>query len=349
LKGAFDRLPVVDVAALFSTAAAERRSVGRELDRAARTAGFLYVTGHGIAPERFVQLQAAAAEFFAQPDDVKMRHYIGNSRNHRGYVPPGEEVFYGKSKDLKEAYDLALDLPPDDADYLAGNRLLGPNVWPPEVPSFQPQISAYYDAALVFGRTLVRGFALGLGLDERHFDALVTKPPTQLRLVHYPPNLDVTSDSTGIGAHTDYECFTILHTTAPGLEVLNARGEWIDAPPVAGALVVNIGDLFEALTNGAWPSTTHRVRKVTVERYSFPLFFNLDYATRITALPGFLEVGQPPRYPELVAGEHLLAQTIQSFSYLQRELAAGKVALPERTLAPSSFGHASVPRPVNTP
>ena len=110
----------------------------------------------------------------------------------------------------------------------------------------------------------------------------MTKPPSQLRLVHYPPDPGVDPNSTGIGAHTDYEVFTILHTTGPGLEVLNARGASIDAPPIDGAFVVNIGDMFEVLTNGAWVSTTHRVRKVSRERYSFPFFFNFDYRTRVS-------------------------------------------------------------------
>ena len=145
----------------------------------------------------------------------------------------------------------------------------------------------------------------------------VTKPPSQLRLVHYPPDPGVDPNSTGIGAHTDYEVFTILHTTGPGLEVLNARGAWIDAPPIDGAFVVNIGDMFEVLTNGAWVSTTHRVRKVSRERYSLPFFFNFDYRTRVEPLARFVGASGP-RYGTVLAGDHLLAQTMQSFMYLKR-------------------------------
>ena len=108
--------------------------------------------------------------------------------------------------------------------------------------------------------------------------------------LHFPVGLDRKIDrdqrirlAHGIGAHTDYECFTLLHATAPGLEVLNGAGEWIEAPPLPGAFIVNIGDMLELLTNGEFLATTHRVRKVREERYSFPLFFNVDYATRIAS------------------------------------------------------------------
>ena len=129
-RGSFDYIPLVDVGGLFSDDLEARRQVARGLDRAARTAGFLYVKNHGMAPELVLRLEAAAKRFFGAPEEHKLRYYIGLSRNHRGYVPPGEEVFYGQSKDLKEAFDLALDLPSDDPDYRAGNRLLGPNVGP---------------------------------------------------------------------------------------------------------------------------------------------------------------------------------------------------------------------------
>ena len=131
--------------------------------------------------------------------------------------------------------------------------------------------------------------------------------------------------------------FTLLHATSPGLEVLNGEGQWIDAPPVPGAYVVNVGDMLEILTNGAFVATSHRVRKVSAERYSFPLFFCLDHDTRIEPLPRFVSPENPAR-ASLVAGEHLYAQTMQTFTYLKERLAQGQIALPEAARALSSFG-----------
>ncbi len=328
-------IPLVDVGPLFGADAAARQAAAAGLGRAARGVGFVYVTGHGVDPLLFEALLDATKRFFALPIEDKLRVYIGNSRNHRGYVPEGEEVFAGGTKDAKEAYDLSRDLPEDDPDYRAGNPLLGPNQWP-DLAGFAQAVSAYYDATFTLGRTLMEGFALALGEPPDLFDPYLTKPPSQLRLIHYPfdPGAE---DKPGIGAHTDYECFTLLRSTAPGLEVMDKSGEWIDAPPLANAYIVNIGDMLELWTNGEFVATSHRVRKVKEERYSFPLFFNVDYHTRVAPMPRFVAPGTPAR-PSLVAGEHLFAQTAQTFTYLRQRLARGELALPEASVGLSSFG-----------
>ncbi|MGY1604746.1 isopenicillin N synthase family dioxygenase [Geodermatophilus sp. SYSU D00815] len=330
----FTEVPVVDVSGLLGDDPAAHRRVADELGRAARDVGFFYVSGTGLDPALAADLLRVTTAFFALPLEEKMRTYIGRSTNHRGYVPEGEEVFAGGTRDLKEAFDLSAELPADDPDHLAG-RMLGPNQWP-EVPGFREAVGAWYDAVLALGRALLRGFALALGEPADAFDRFVTKPPSQLRLIHYP--YDPTAvDAVGIGAHTDYECFTLLLPTAPGLEVLNGAGEWIDVPPREGTLVVNVGDILETWTNGRFVATTHRVRKVKEERYSFPLFFNVDHETLVAPLPRFVADGEPTRVP-LVAGDHLFAQTAQSFTYLRRRLENGELALPEGSLALSSFG-----------
>jgi isopenicillin N synthase-like dioxygenase len=333
-RSGFERLPIVDVSGLRGEPAARARTAAA-LGTAAREAGFMYLCGHGIPEALFTGLRNASEAFFALPLARKMQTYIGHSRNHRGYVPEGEEVFYGGSIDRKEAFDLSMDLPPDDPDFLAGNPLLGPNQWP-DVPGFRAAVSAYYDAVFDLGRLLMRGFALALGESAEYFDPMITKPPSQLRLIHYPWQPDA-QDAPGIGAHTDYECFTLLHATAPGLEVLNGEGRWIEAPPVPGAFIVNTGDMLELLSNGMFVATSHRVRRVREERYSFPLFFNLDFHTRIAPLSRFVTAGAEVRAP-VIAGEHLHAQNCQSFSYLKQRLAQGTLALPAGALGPSSFG-----------
>ena len=169
-------------------------------------------------------------------------------------------------------------------------------------------------------------------------DGHFTKPPSQLRLIHYPFDPDPAADAPGIGAHTDYEVFTLLLPTAPGLEVMNSAGAWIDAPPVAGALVVNIGDMLEVWSNGTFTATSHRVRKVGEERYSFPLFFSCDYWTEVAPLPAFVSADRPAAYEPIVAGEHLHVQTAQTFTYLKERVARGELVLPQKRRALSSFG-----------
>ncbi|MGF6770917.1 isopenicillin N synthase-like dioxygenase [Paraburkholderia sp. GAS199] len=332
----FDRLPIVDVSGLFSSDLDQRLATARELDRAARDAGFFYVTGHQVTRAQQAALIDQAQRFFAAPDDWKMRYYIGQSRAHRGYVPEGEEVFASGKRDRKEAFDTGRDLPADDPDVQAGTPMLGPNQWPDQ-PGFREDIGSYYQAAIELGRALFRGFSLALGLPETHFDAFLSKPPSQLRLIHYP--LDASAeDRPGIGAHTDYECFTILLPTAPGLEVMNGDGKWIDAPPIDNAFVVNIGDMLEVWTGGTYVATSHRVRKVKQERYSFPLFFACDYHTVVEPLPQFATPEALAKYPPVSAGDHLFAQTAQSFTYLKERLARGELVLPDGSKDLASFG-----------
>lgn len=337
---AFTSIPVVDIAPLFGGDEAAKRKVAEEMAEAAGNVGFLYVKGHNIPREMIERLEARAAEFFALPEERKMEQYIGKSRAHRGYVPTGEEGFYDGTNpaktDKKEAFDLSVELPEDDPDHIIGYRMLGPNQWPADMPGMRRDVYAYYEAAMALGHTIFRGFALALGLEEDYFERWLTKPPSQLRLVHYPADPARAVAEWGISAHTDYECFTILHVTAPGLEVMNAEGRWIDAPPVEGAFVINIGDMLEALTNGRFIATPHRVRNVADERFSFPLFCALDYDTPIEPLPQFVD-GEK-RYPPYVAGGHLVTQTMRTFRYLKELVADGTLELPESEDRATAFG-----------
>lgn len=329
----FKSLPLVDVSALLSGDAIAKQSTADALGKAAREVGFLYITGHGVDAGVIARLQQRAQEYFAQPLAEKMRHYIGQSGNHSGYVPEGEESFYSSKPDAKEAYDIGFDL----ADSNYRRPMVGANQWP-DLPGFQADIKTYYDAVFELSQRLFEGFALALGLPEDRFTRLVTRPPSQLRLVHYPYNPDLPADTPGIGAHTDYECFTILLPTAPGLEVLNGDGEWIDAPLVDNAFVINIGDMLEVLSNGTFVATAHRVRKISEERYSFPMFCNLDYDTVIEPLPELINANTPPLYTPIICGEHLYAQTIQTFAYLKKRLSCGEITMPSDAKELAFFG-----------
>lgn len=333
----FQKIPVISLAGLFSDQLEQRQRVANEIAEAAEQVGFFMVREHGIDTGVTDALIQQATTFFDQPLAEKMRWYIGNSVNHSGYVPAGEEQFYGSEPDQKEAYDINYDCPAD----IPARPMLGPTQWPQNVPwadEFKQQVSAYYAQASDLGRRLFRAFALALQLDENFFDDQLQHPPSQLRLIHYPFNPDA-KDQLGIGAHTDYECFTLLLPTSDGLEVLNGDNQWIDAPVIPGALVVNIGDMMEILSNGRFQATAHRVRKVSQERYSFPLFCSCDYDTLIQPVVAVKEeLDVKKNYQALRCGDHLYAQTIQTFAYLKQRLAEGLIQLPQDAQTTSSFG-----------
>lgn len=342
VKSAFTELPTIDVSGLTSADIASRQAVADAIGNASREVGFFYITGHGVAPELIDGVRAAAKSLFALPMAEKMAYYIGHSRSHKGYVPEGEEIYGSGRPDHKEAFDIGFQAPDDHPFVLANTPLIGANEWP-ALPEFKSRVMAYYDAVFALGHRLFDAFALALGLPEGYFKSMVTCPPSKLRLIHYPFDASA-EDVPGIGAHTDYECFTLLLADQPGLEVLNEESVWIDAPPRRGpageeAFVINIGDMLEVLSAGAFVATAHRVRKVPQERYSFPLFFACDYHTLIRPLPHFLTAGEASEYQALSIGEHMWSQALQTYRYLREKVATGELQLPARARGTNTFGH----------
>src|SRR5439155_12157403 len=155
----FPQIPLVDISPLRRGTAAEQRRVVDDLGRAAREFGFFYITGTGFDERLLDDLIGVSKRFFALPLEQRMETYIGRSRNHRGYVPPGEEFSASGLTNRQDYFDVGLELPPDDPDYVAGNPLLGPNQWP-VLPGFRAAVTRYYQTMFELGRVLMRAFAL---------------------------------------------------------------------------------------------------------------------------------------------------------------------------------------------
>lgn len=311
-------LPVIDVSALRGTDRTAIRRAADEMGAAAREVGFFYIEKHGISQDLIERAYKAAEEFFGLPDAVKRAYYIGDSLNHRGYVPFTEKGDYSDEVNRNyEAFDLALDLPHDDPDYLAGNLLLGPNVWP-EMPGFRETIYEYYSEVSQVGLALCSALEMHLELKPGELTRQMSKPISQLRLLHYVRARTTTnSKSVNMGAHTDYECLTLLHQRQRGLQVMTRADEWVDVPVRPECYIINIGDMMEAWTNGIFRSTPHRVLNLSPERFSMPYFVAANHDALIKPFDSLISPENPPKYEGFLAGLHLERMLLRDFPYLR--------------------------------
>ena len=313
-----DDLPLIDVGNLRLGTPSQIWEIVERMGAAARDIGFFRICNHGIDLDLITASYHSAERFFALPEAEKLRYYIGRSTNHRGYVPFTEKGDYADEVHRNyEAFDLGLDLPHTDPDYLNGNLVIGPNVWP-EVTGFKETVSRYYSEVSLLGRLICSALEMFLGLPPAAITGQMTKPISQLRLLHYVrPAVSRDHGSVNMGAHTDYECLTLLHTRNEGLQVLSQSDRWIDVPVDYGAYVVNIGDMLEAWTNGILRSTPHRVVNRSPERFSMPYFVAANHDTVIRPFPQLLKDGCSPRYEPFQAGAHLERMLLRDFPYLR--------------------------------
>ncbi len=309
---AFTEIPVIDFSAMLGNDDDAKADLALAIDRACREIGFFYIRNHGVADAVIDRVFAASRAFFARDLQHKLEIDISRSSFSRGYIPLYGEKNNAKSKgDLKETFDMAIDLPVDDPDLLAGNPLYGPNQWPAGLPNFQPVLMNYFDEITTLSRRLYQAFALALGLPEQHFLGMLEKPLDILRLLRYPPQPVIEDErQIGTGAHSDFDCFTILcQDPTGGLQALNSAGEWVDAPYIEHTFLINIGDMLERWTNGRFVSTVHRViNRTGRERYSVVFFVAPSYHTEIACLPNCWSPDNPPRYPTIGAGEYIISR-----------------------------------------
>ncbi|MEE4188058.1 MAG: 2-oxoglutarate and iron-dependent oxygenase domain-containing protein [Roseobacter sp.] len=273
----------------------------RELGSAFRDSGFFLLRGHGVDAALISAVFAQADAFFDLPLQDKQKLDIRQNGQNRGWVSEGSETLDETSGqiDLKEAFNIGLDLVADDPRILAGEPFRNTNIWP-DLPMFRETLLRYFAAVHSLGVSLHRPIALDLGLPSTYFDAYLDEPMATLRLLRYPPSDP--AKSIGAGAHTDYGSITLLMTDGePGLQIKPRGGVWMDAPHVPDAFVVNIGDCLMRWTNDVYVSTPHRVSAPKRKRRSIAFFLDPNPDALIAALPGTGEA----LYPAVLASDYL--------------------------------------------
>jgi isopenicillin N synthase-like dioxygenase len=274
--------------------------------------GFAVVGAPELEQAVIGEAVGAARGFFALPEAEKRRWHTPGGAGQRGYTPFGVETAKDADQpDLKEFWHMGRDLPEGHPN----RRYMPPNVWPDQPADFRPAISGLYQALDDLGRELLEATAIGLDLPPHWFDDKTRWGDSVLRLAHYPP---VSPKAAGVraGAHEDINVITLLlGAEEAGLELLTRDGEWLPVDPPPGAVVVNVGDMLQRLTNHVLPSTTHRVVNPPPERRGFarlstPFFLHFEPEFEIRTLSSCVTSSNPDRYPE----------PITAYGYLQQRL-----------------------------
>ncbi|KAI6114528.1 hypothetical protein F5141DRAFT_1062914 [Pisolithus sp. B1] len=326
--GAFDSIPIIDLGC--ASTHEERAALARQIRYACVNVGFFYIKNHGIPDETIDKIFSAMKAFFSLPVEEKMKLHHRQGAHYRGFEPLLDSNINAANRgDLYEGFVIGWeDLVPKDVDEEKADKstLVFPNLWLSELPGFREAFINYYHAAFGAGRDLHRLFAVALDLPETYFDDKLKRYPI-MRGLHYPPQTGPEDDGIiGIGAHSDFECFTVLWQE-PGiqtLQILNSENQWINATPIPGTLVIkyvpdrmgstrviqlitfSIGDLLSRWTNDIFGSTMHRaINRSGVRRYSIPMFIGANPHVEVEPLPTCVSPERPAKYGTVTSGEYV--------------------------------------------
>ena len=300
-------LPILDLSSWRESDRASLTRIAAEAGAACRNVGFFYVINHGVDADLIARAFDQSRRFFALPLAERQALAIERIGGNRGYSGMLHEALDpGRGPDMKEAFNVGLEIAPDDPDLLSGQPFRSLNAWP-SLPNFREALLGYYDACATLGARLHRAFACDLGLEPGFFDDKFDRPMATLRLLHYPAPPQGSEPRTGAGAHTDYGNLTLLATDdVGGLEVRARDGRWIEAPVVPGAFIVNIGDCLMRWTNDIYVSTPHRVvNRSARERYSIAFFYDPNPDALVATIPSCVRRGEHVRYPPILAADYL--------------------------------------------
>ena len=294
MSSSFSSVPIIDVAPLLASLrsgeplSADALATAGKLHEAAHHVGFFYVRGHGVSEQLQENLFAAAREFFKLSREQKEQFDMKmGGRAWRGWFALGGELTSG-IPDLKEGYYFGTELGSDDARVEAKLPMHGANLFPDAlIPELRESVLTYMSECRQLAQDLLSGLAVALlGESERsYFTSRFTNNPTELfRIFRYPEHTAaLEADQWGVREHTDYGFLTILkQDNSGGLQVRSSKDEWVEAPPIEGTFVVNIGDMLEMWTRGVYRATPHRVRnQAKHDRFSFPFFFDPNFSATL--------------------------------------------------------------------
>jgi len=301
-------IPSVDLNKFLSEDQELKLSFVNEIGSAYEEIGFVSLKNHFLDDDLMEALYTQVKAFFDLPIEVKRKYEREELAGQRGYVSFGKEHAKGRTKgDLKEFWHFGQE-PDEDANL---SEEYPENVIVSELPQFNEVGMRAYKALEKTGIYVLRALALYIGKEETYFDHWARNGNSILRPIHYPPITEEPDGAVRAGAHGDINLITLLMgASTGGLQVKRKDGEWIDAIPDEGDLVINVGDMLERHTNNKLRSTIHRVVNPPRDqwdkpRYSIPFFMHPRSEMKLDCLPECVSEDNPKQYDDITAGEFL--------------------------------------------
>ena len=295
--------------------------------------GAAYIVGHGIPAALIDDVLSISGRLHRLSDDVKARHDVSRSDGARGFFSVDSSAATVRRNYCSFEIGNDCRLSSEDAEEAV---LFAGCVWPGDVGG-RETIEEYLAGLRNLTIRLCLLMARALDLDEQYFAVRMRNPVYHLRLMEYggDESLLVHHGALTLGEHTDYECFTFVVESTPGLQVADREGNWLDVAVRRGALVMLLGDLMEAISGRALESVLHRVSIGGAKRNSAVFFAGLDPDAKIAGC----ESGEPLR-----VGDHLLARTLENFPHLRSKVEQGLIGAPRGFGKGNPFKKAKVAR-----
>ena len=243
------------------------------LQSALSSHGFFSIIDHNLSESLIKACYRSSRDFFSLRLDNKLKYHFKNLKGARGYTPNGIETAVGENiADQKEFWHHG---PVVDNSF---DSRIPSNILIDEMPSFNNVYDDLFHNLNRIGFKLLSVIAMSLKLDSHFFDSWIDKGNSLLRSIHYPP-VASTNNQFRARAHEDINLITLLiGAEEGGLEIKNNNNEWIKVSPSSKAIVCNIGDMMQRITDGRLKSTTHRVINYDLNnsqsRYSIPFFLH---------------------------------------------------------------------------
>jgi isopenicillin N synthase-like dioxygenase len=298
-----EAIPIIDLGPYLAGVPGALDRIAKELHFALTEVGFYFVVNYGVPASLIRDSFGQAERFHAQPLEKKMEVRI--DRHNVGYLPMRGDTLRTSvvqtvtKANLNEAFFVARDLPDDHPDVVADRRFRSVNRWPRNLPGLRETVITYCETMERLVRQLMPLYAHALNLPATYFDAAFAECQYKLRMTHYPPQDIGVDDEFGIAQHTDTSFLTLLAPNdVPGLSICTQSGNWIEAPAIPNAYVVNGGQLLLRWTNDYFLATPHRaINRTGGERYALAFFCDSNIDWPITAVPTTVGPDRPPRYP----------------------------------------------------